>query len=62
MIPMAALADVVGNAGLRFPLGDDEALARCLERVLSSSEYAATGRQRAQERAWWGGIWLCIEN
>ncbi len=46
-----ALAEVVGDAGLCFPLGDDEALARCLERVLSSSEYAATVRQRAQERA-----------
>jgi FkbM family methyltransferase len=46
-----ALAEVVGDTGLSFPPGDDEALAGCLEWVLRSPEYSATGRRRARQRA-----------
>jgi len=46
-----ALAEVVGDTGLLFPAGDDEALARCLEKVLGSSDCALTARQRTQARA-----------
>jgi glycosyltransferase involved in cell wall biosynthesis len=46
-----ALAEVVGDAGLRFPPGDDEALARCLEQAIDLPDNARNERRRARERA-----------
>jgi glycogen(starch) synthase len=46
-----ALAEVVGDTGLTFPPGDDEALAGCLERVLRSPDFENRERLRARERA-----------
>jgi glycosyltransferase involved in cell wall biosynthesis len=46
-----ALAEVVGDAGLKFPPGDEEALAGCMEQVLKSPEFTTNGGLRAQERA-----------
>lgn len=48
---IGALAEVVGDTGLKFPPGDDAALAGCLEGVLQSDDFAATGGGRARERA-----------
>ena len=45
------LTEVVGNAGLTFPAGDADALAQCIERVLSSDELAEQIAARAVERA-----------
>jgi len=46
-----ALAEVVSDTGLKFPPGDDEALAACLERVLQWDDFAAIEGDRARERA-----------
>ena len=46
-----ALAEVVGDAGLKFPPGDGEALAACLQGVLQSSEFTAHQGRCARERA-----------
>lgn len=46
-----ALAEVVGDVGLKFPPGDGDALATCLERALQSFEFTSHRGRCAQERA-----------
>lgn len=48
---IGGLSEVVGDAGLKFPAGDVEALAECLERVLDHPELPAALARRARERA-----------
>ena len=48
---IGALTEVVGEAGLRFPPGDVEGLAGCLEDALEPSGWVSTRRKRASERA-----------
>jgi glycosyltransferase involved in cell wall biosynthesis len=48
---IGALTEVIGDAGLAFPAGDAQALARCLERVLLSDESVEQMAQRAARRA-----------
>jgi glycosyltransferase involved in cell wall biosynthesis len=48
---IGALTEVIGDAGLAFPAGDAQALARCLERVLLSNELAEQMARRAARRA-----------
>jgi len=48
---LGALTEVVGEAGLRFPPGEVEGLAGCLEDALEPSGWVSTRRKRASERA-----------
>ena len=48
---IGALAEVVGDAGLRFPPGDAERLADCMQEVLESPELRAELGRKARERA-----------
>jgi glycogen synthase len=48
---IGALTEVIGDAGLAFPAGDAQALARCLKRVLQSDEFAEQMAARAARRA-----------
>jgi len=48
---IGALREVVGDAGLLFPPGDDAALMRCMQQVLENAPQAAALRRRALERA-----------
>lgn len=48
---IGALAEVVGDAGLRFSPGDVEGLAGCMQRVLESPELVAEFGRKAWERA-----------
>ena len=45
------LTEVIGDAGLTFPVGDAKALARCIEQVLKSDELAEQLSTRAVQRA-----------
>lgn len=45
------LTEVIGDAGLTFPMGDANALARCIERVLKSEDLAEQLATRALQRA-----------
>jgi glycosyltransferase involved in cell wall biosynthesis len=45
------LSEVIGDAGLTFPVGDARALARCIEQVLKSDQLAEQMAARAVERA-----------
>jgi glycogen(starch) synthase len=47
---LGALVEVVGDAGLSFPVGDAAALSACLERVLTSPDLAVKMRRRARQR------------
>ena len=47
---IGALAEVVGDTGLKFPTGDVEGLAACLEQVLESPGLVKVRRQQARER------------
>jgi glycosyltransferase involved in cell wall biosynthesis len=46
-----ALRELVGSAALAFPIGDDEALAATLKRLLSTPEERVRLRERAKDRA-----------
>jgi glycosyltransferase involved in cell wall biosynthesis len=46
-----ALAEVIGDAGLTFAPGDDEALAGCLRRALKEPNLAALLSDKARQRA-----------
>jgi len=48
---IGALTEVIGDAGLAFPAGDAQALARCLRRVLQSEEFGEQMAGRALRRA-----------
>ena len=48
---IGALTEVVGDAGLTFPAGNAEALARCIRRVLQSDELVEETEARAVQRA-----------
>src|SRR5262249_54008119 len=48
---VGAMSEVVGNAGLTFPIGDSRALAECLVQVLRSDEFAREMAQHGAERA-----------
>ena len=48
---IGALAEVVGDAGLRFPTGDEEGLAGCLEQALESPGFVNTRKELARKRA-----------
>jgi glycogen(starch) synthase len=45
------LTEVVGDAGLTFPVGDAKALAQCIERVLKSEDLTEQFATRALQRA-----------
>src|SRR5205814_5146831 len=47
---IGALTEVLGDAGLKFPTGDVEGLAGCLEQVLESPGLVEVRRQQARER------------
>ena len=42
---------MIGDAGLTFPIGDAQALARCLRRVLQSDNFSEQMGARAISRA-----------
>lgn len=48
---LGALAEVVGDGGLTFPIGDASALAERLQRILTSPALAGQIRRRARERS-----------
>jgi len=48
---IGALTEVVGDAGLTFPIGDAPALAGCLRRVLQSENFSEEMGARAISRA-----------
>ena len=48
---IGALAEVVGDGGLTFPVGDPAALAERLQRILTSPALASQIRRRARERS-----------
>jgi glycosyltransferase involved in cell wall biosynthesis len=48
---IGALTEVVGDAGLTFPAGDADALARCLRRMLESDEFVTQAGALAGLRA-----------
>jgi len=48
---IGALAEVVGDAGLRFPPGDVKRLADCMQKVLESPELVGELGRKARERA-----------
>jgi len=48
---IGALAEVVGDAGIKFPPGDAAGLARCMETVLASPLRAEELGRRGRERA-----------
>jgi glycosyltransferase involved in cell wall biosynthesis len=48
---IGALREVVGEAGLLFPPGDEIALMQCMQQVLEDASRAAALRQKAMERA-----------
>lgn len=48
---IGALSEVVGDTGLTFPAGDAPALARCLRRVLQSSDFGEQMAELAVQRA-----------
>ncbi len=48
---LGSLAEVVGDAGLKFSPGDVEGLAACMQRVLESPELGGQLSYKAQQRA-----------
>jgi glycosyltransferase involved in cell wall biosynthesis len=48
---IGALTEVIGDAGLTFPAGDANTLARCLRRVLQSDEFVEQTGTKASRRA-----------
>jgi glycosyltransferase involved in cell wall biosynthesis len=48
---LGALTEVVGDAGLTFPAGDAQALARCLRKVLQSQQFSEETGIKAAARA-----------
>ncbi len=46
-----ALEEIVGNAGIVMPAGDETGLAEAMDRVLSDSELAAAMRERSLRRS-----------
>jgi glycosyltransferase involved in cell wall biosynthesis len=48
---IGVLSEVVGNAGLKFPPGNAEALATCLQKILENPELAEELRLKARKRA-----------
>jgi glycosyltransferase involved in cell wall biosynthesis len=48
---VGGLGELVGDAGLKFPLGDAESLASCMMRVLRDSSLAKTLGEKAMQRA-----------
>jgi len=48
---IGALIEVIGDAGLTFPAGDANTLARCLRQVLQSDEFVEQTGARASRRA-----------
>ena len=48
---IGALREVVGEAGLLFPPGDEIALMNCMRQVLEDASWAAAVRKNAMERA-----------
>lgn len=48
---IGGLAELVGDAALKFPAGDADALALCMKRVLENPEIAARRGKAAQTRA-----------
>jgi glycosyltransferase involved in cell wall biosynthesis len=48
---IGALTEVVGDAGLAFPIGDTPALARCLRKVLQSTKFSEEIGAQAVRRA-----------
>jgi glycosyltransferase involved in cell wall biosynthesis len=48
---IGVLSEVVGDAGLKFPPGDAEALASCLQKILETPELVTELRLKAQRRA-----------
>lgn len=49
---IGVLSEVIGDAGLKFPPGDAEGLATCLQKVLEEPEMVRDLRLKAQKRAW----------
>jgi glycogen(starch) synthase len=47
---IGALAEVVGDSGLKFPPGDADALARCMETVITNPSLAEALGQKASHR------------
>jgi glycosyltransferase involved in cell wall biosynthesis len=48
---IGALVEVVGDAGLTCPVGDVDAWASCMERLIQNPELCWEWGQRARERA-----------
>jgi len=48
---IGGLGELVGDAGLKFPLGDAESLASCMLRVLKESNLAKALGKKAEQRA-----------
>jgi glycosyltransferase involved in cell wall biosynthesis len=48
---IGVLSEVVGDAGLRFPPGDSEGLAACLQSILEDPELLLELQERARKRA-----------
>lgn len=48
---IGVLSEVVGDAGLKFPPGDAEALSACLQNALENPELVAGLRERSRKRA-----------
>lgn len=48
---IGGLSEVVGDAGLKFPPGNAQALASCMRRLIEDPQLAAELGQRAHERA-----------
>ena len=48
---IGGLGELVGDAGLKFPLGDAKSLASCMLRVLKESNLAKALGKKAEQRA-----------
>ena len=48
---IGGLAELVGDVGLKFPLGDAESLAGCMLRVIKESRLAQALGEKAKQRA-----------
>lgn len=48
---IGGLGEIVGEAGLKFPPGDVQALTKCMRRVLSDAEHCAALGRAARSRA-----------
>jgi glycosyltransferase involved in cell wall biosynthesis len=48
---IGGLAEIVGDAGLKFPPGDAHALAACMRKVIEDSSLIGTLGEKARERA-----------